>query len=457
MGRINQYPKASAINGNDTLLGVVGGTTKQVAKDVLLSGVTNDISNTTIVGKKTGKVVTADDSSKNRLPEITAYGKSVQNGEPTPDKSVDIVSVDKTLTVKSCSKNLLPNISTSTTHNGITFTVNEDGSVTVNGTASADADLKYHSYGSTDVILNKGTYIFSGLGENTIKAQFIFGYGRKQYGNVLTKDTELNVTTDIAWFMIRIKSGTVCNNLTLYPMIRSANITDATYEPYISTQASITLADDLRGIPVTEGGNYTDANGQQWICDTVEKYADGTGMWTKRVYRKVFDGTESFDIFNNNGIYFVYADNKIKRNWYGTLTNSLCSRLKECRPESLISNANGFSVNKGSNGIAIKLTSLTNVTDVASLKSQLKAWYDAGEPLEFICELAEYIETDLTAEELAELENLQTFEPCTTVMTDDIGEIAITYFKNSDSGKIVGSLNDRISNLVALLQSNGVI
>ena len=42
------------------------------------------------------------------------------------------------------------------------------------------------------------------------------------------------------------------------------------YEPYKSTTTKITTALPLRGIPVSSGGNYTDANGQEWVCDTLE-------------------------------------------------------------------------------------------------------------------------------------------------------------------------------------------
>lgn len=41
------------------------------------------------------------------------------------------------------------------------------------------------------------------------------------------------------------------------------------YEPYVTGQ-SIRLPYALPGIPVSSGGNYTDANGQQWICDEID-------------------------------------------------------------------------------------------------------------------------------------------------------------------------------------------
>ena len=37
----------------------------------------------------------------------------------------------------------------------------------------------------------------------------------------------------------------------------------------------------LCGIPVDSDGNYTDNNGQQWVCDELIYNADGTGKIKK--------------------------------------------------------------------------------------------------------------------------------------------------------------------------------
>ena len=64
-----------------------------------------------------------------------------------------------TIKVKSTGKNLLKNIATSQTINGITFTVNDDGTVLVNGTATAMAQINLVG---TRQQLSKGKYIVSG-------------------------------------------------------------------------------------------------------------------------------------------------------------------------------------------------------------------------------------------------------------------------------------------------------
>ena len=43
-----------------------------------------------------------------------------------------------------------------------------------------------------------------------------------------------------------------------------------TYSPYREQLLTLPTPNGLPGIPVTSGGNYTDPQGQQWICDEVD-------------------------------------------------------------------------------------------------------------------------------------------------------------------------------------------
>jgi hypothetical protein len=53
------------------------------------------------------------------------------------------------------------------------------------------------------------------------------------------------------------------------------------YEPYREQLLTIPTPNGLPGIPVTSGGNYTDENGQQWICDEVDLER---GVYVQRIY-----------------------------------------------------------------------------------------------------------------------------------------------------------------------------
>ena len=129
--------------------------------------------------------------------------------------------------------NLLPNNATTQTINGVTFKVNDDKSVTLNGTASAIAD--FYMYGSsTDtgeyLYIPKGTYSIS----NPSSGWFYIGR-EKTLGAVVGNSALLNALSSqdcyFYGFIIRATSGSSLSNLTLYPMINEGS-TALPYEPY---------------------------------------------------------------------------------------------------------------------------------------------------------------------------------------------------------------------------------
>ncbi len=153
-------------------------------------------------------------------------------------------------------KNLLPNTATSKTINGVTFTVNNDDSVTCNGTATNDILLKV--FDNRTVLSEATQYILSGCPNGGSTDTFRLQYTNmrdKSYsdfgsGVIISKfDYDIYPSTQVA---INIRSGYTCNNLTFYPMIRLATIDDDTYEPYIeNTDLDVTLP----ALPTVTGTN----------------------------------------------------------------------------------------------------------------------------------------------------------------------------------------------------------
>lgn len=73
-------------------------------------------------------------------------------------------------------------------------------------------------------------------------------------------------------------------------MITGENQTED-YEPYHNPQTlTLSTPNGLPGIPVTSGGNYTDENGQQWVCDEVDLER---GVKVQRVDKGAFDATKA--------------------------------------------------------------------------------------------------------------------------------------------------------------------
>lgn len=142
-------------------------------------------------------------------------------------------------------KNLLITPDINETVAGVTFTKNDDGSITVNGTATNNVALDLKRLTATDFV----GYLISGciLGSSTTYGlryryptenahKFIWIYDGES--KLIVNNGE--VGDNLFYVGIYIYSGTVMNNVTFYPMIRHASITDDTYEPYAMTNYELT-------------------------------------------------------------------------------------------------------------------------------------------------------------------------------------------------------------------------
>lgn len=136
-------------------------------------------------------------------------------------------------------KNLLrfPYASASQTNNGVEFTVNNDGSIVINGTATADTAfaLASNTYGtSRETLLKCRDMVLSGGISDNI---YIYFWNAKGDGaNVTNKGNSAAITFEnqSAGFdiVIAVKNGTVADNITMYPMLCLASDPDATWTPY---------------------------------------------------------------------------------------------------------------------------------------------------------------------------------------------------------------------------------
>ena len=137
-------------------------------------------------------------------------------------------------------KNLLPKFSSGTDH-GITYTVDGDGVVTGNGTASDN-----NSTIGVKVSLKAGNYILSGCpsggSTNTYRINaYLSTSPYTNYGNDTGEGLALSFTTDTTIMVqIVVKNGASISNLTFKPMLRLASDPDDTYQPYAMTNRELT-------------------------------------------------------------------------------------------------------------------------------------------------------------------------------------------------------------------------
>lgn len=370
----------------------------------------------------------------------TPYEKFT-NGQPSPSpdypQPIEVSGASGSVEVKSVGKNLLKNTMESQTINGVTFTVNDDGSVLVNGTATANISISLNY--NAEIRLPSNSYILStGYGTKSNNEGYPLLTSTTFYKDgTLLSDHVANskgaITIDdnvdyISRFRVYIKSGVTVNNVTVYPMLIRAEDSD-TYEPYKETLSTIPTENGLCGVKVTENGNYTDQNGQQWICDEIVKYADESGERVQRVQKKQITSDLSFQTWaTKNGTYnrYMSAANDMKRD---NNAHILCNVLSQItmtsayREESILGIFPDGTSNNTNTYIGFINPEWTTI-------DEFKAFLDANEVYVYY-ELAEPIRTPLTAEEIAEIEKLCTFNPITNISNDADCGMSVTYLADS--------------------------
>lgn len=173
------------------------------------------------------------------------------------------------------------------------------------------------------------------------------------------------------------------------------------YTPYRESQSlSISTPTGLPAIPVDSDGNYTDANGQQWIADYVDLKL---GKLYKKVTRLNLKDVDAINIahgFHSNG--------------NGYLSFSVKNVSKEHRPisnrykGSMWTRESGYTYVPNSNTIVFVNDRFTDKQTAIKLVQNTYVIYA----------LTSQIETDLTPEEIQAYKNLVTYAGTTIVEND---------------------------------------
>lgn len=198
-----------------------------------------------------------------------------------------------------------------------------------------------------------------------------------------------------------------------------------TYEPPRIPQ-SLTLQNGLPGIPVTKDGNYTDADGQQWVCDEIDLER---GKYVQRVaIEKNNGGLELKPSPDTQGRFFQH--NKLTNIFSIALKKSLCNIASFTSWGAPVNDKYAFALN----GHSIYFSPPKGAEITAEeLNAKLNS---LSFPVVFVGELATPIERNLTPEEIAAYKALRTYGP-TTVITNDAGaEMEIAYRKDKKNEKI---------------------
>ena len=204
----------------------------------------------------TGEIVTIDSDGSLAVKALEVSLSPIQagSGEPSPSNVRPISGRTEVVTQRT-GKNLLKNIATSATINGVTFTVNADGSITTGGTATAYVDFwvtgsNYYE----DISVLEGKILSgcpSGGSSSTYRlslVQYGDGAGRLRRTDEFGSGVSLSIADGATRYAvaITIQSGANVDNLTFYPMIRESG-QSATYEPYQGASYTTALGRTVYG------------------------------------------------------------------------------------------------------------------------------------------------------------------------------------------------------------------
>lgn len=421
-----------------------------------------------ILNTASGSVITADDAAEGRpFWGIRVFGRTEQV-RTTGAQLLDLS--DK--------------IGKTETKNGVTYIINDDQSITVSGKTG-----DYTSFYIKDMALKAGTYFLKNESRDKNKKIFIQLIGDRIKEGVFTLDKD--VSNIGVYFVFNVFGGTVnIFNDTVTTMLNEGS-TALPWEPYTggkpspspeyqqeivsagesgtinvsisdsgSQSQSLTLAtpNGLPGIPVTKDGNYTDADGQQWVCDEIDLER---GKYVQRVAEKevseiTWSGAGAWgntDDYKTLAFYAYIDGSNINEDWDAVKNYGICNYA------TITSNVFNNSIIGFTLGdyIAFRvLRSLLPDWDENNPSNDpwvnwLKARKEAGNPVIVRYALKTPIERDLTPEEITAYKALHTNYPTTVISNDAGAHMEVGYV--ADTRNYIQNLEQRLSAKLVNIQS----
>lgn len=363
----------------------------------------------------TGNPIHVEDSAEAPVQGLCVYGKTTQDGTPSTENPVPLVSAED-VSVTVCRKNLVGD------GNLIKYGYisNTDGSI-----SSMPNGILYSPFipakGMSKIVFSIPAYNSEDSNAFGLRLGLYKNGGWiKNISNIasnLGQPVDLEGADNIR---ISVPESFLENFQVEFSETATA------YEPY--TGKTITFTGDLPGIPVDSGGNYTDPDGQQWVCN----YRDwARGVDVQMVHLLNCSGYVSSlqrsSSPNNNAYYFTVKNSD--RNPKPLATNSETGNTNYVLSEYFTAK-NVYAQN-------IIGIDISNISDTVfnvrfGFGSGMQALEDAkswltSNTVHALYPIATPIETPIPAEELAAYKALQTYDGTTNVMATDGAGLSLRY------------------------------
>lgn len=322
-----------------------------------------------------GSVITANDATEGRpFRGLRVFGKSTQDGTPSVENPVPIVNAGEggSITVEVTGRNLLkPN--SYNTYYEFPLKANTVVTLMTNGKPSQGGNIKFSATDGSNV------WFSIDAGQTRVC---------RSIGN-----------KDVKGFYDQLKVGGGLEYMFAVGDIK-------TYTPYVEPQ-SLTLQtpNGLPGVPVSKDGNYTDADGQQYICDEINL---ARGKYVQRVKKINVKSVNGYNLSENFGSIKVE----------GILSTQ--SRVP------VMSNRFAFGTSIKDDGTCFAYGDVIRLYYNLGSLENFNKWLTDNDVVVWY-PLDTFIERDLTPEEIAAYKALRTYGPTTVISNDAGAEMEATY------------------------------
>ena len=392
-----------------------------------------------IVETTSGETIQIEDSSGLGFEGLRIFGKSTQDGVPSPENPVPIMNAgDKGIAKSEVLGGNLIDISLfeDEERSGISAKKTADGGYRLFGKTEAG---EYFVGANVDSNLPPGHYYLSDKNINPC-----------QNSRLLVRIS--NLETEVRYYMnggFEIKEGDIVKyyfqvepsqtiDITLYPML-NAGKEKIPYEPYREPQSLIfSTPNGLPGIKVDSGGNYTDSNGQQWVSDEIDLER---GKYVQRIYKCKKEDLTIVKWSNNE--YFIIASNVPIPN----TVKALCNITSTYSSSWINKDYSYYFLQEKGQKVIIALGK-----KYCNSMEEMQKVLDVGIDFRYI--LKTPIEHDLPPEVIEAYKKLHTNYPVTTVLNDAGAGMKVEYVADTKHyiDKKFEELNAKVVNTqIALL------
>lgn len=335
-------------------------------------------------------------------------------GKPSPSPSypqeIKSAGQDGEIEVEVLGKNLIPfpypilgGAGTQIERGGVKYTVQSDGGIRCVGTPTAIDAIDLTDIRFSEVNMNANT---------PTNGKIVLSGEKMAYDRRNNK----------LFIYIQLDHVGKPIDTVIYPQIELGTVATE-YEPYKPAQTLIIpTPNGLPGVPTIDNGNYTDASGQQWLCDEVDLKR---GVYVQNVAFAEF-GKEITVLKKNNA---VSNENFVAACFFTSPSKRIKTR------QTILSNCLSYveSINKVN-----KPYSISNEFDTEAMYVTIptELYENDVQMLNLLAEKKVKIlyatyptERPLSTEELEKYRSLRTYSPTTTVINDAGAGMSVGYKK----------------------------